>query len=74
MTVESPTVPHGAPVLTRVPAVAGVAFAALTIAGDLTIGEFPRGDTSPDELVSYYQAHHTTVAIGGLLLTLAAVC
>jgi hypothetical protein len=43
------------------------------LAGDLTIGDFPRGDTPPAQLAAYYAAHHTTVALGGTLLACGAV-
>ncbi len=59
--------------LLRLIPLAGVAYALLTVAGDLTIGDFPRGDTPPAQLAAYYAAHHRTVALGGTLLAWAAV-
>jgi hypothetical protein len=52
---------------------AGVGFAALQAAGDLTIGPFPDGSTSPARLVDYYATHHSQVSLGGRLLELSAV-
>ncbi|MGH8862291.1 MAG: hypothetical protein ACRDVG_13865, partial [Jatrophihabitantaceae bacterium] len=52
---------------------AGIAYAVLSAAGDLTIGKFPSGDTAPAKLVTYYHAHHTHVALGGQLYTASAV-
>lgn len=52
---------------------AGIAYAVLNAAGDLTIGKFPDGDTAPAKLVPYYQAHHAHVALGGQLYTASAV-
>jgi hypothetical protein len=60
-------------VLARVVPLAGVAYAAFEAAGDLTIGEFPNGNKSAAELATYYAAHHTGVARGGMLMAVAAV-
>jgi hypothetical protein len=57
----------------RLVPLAGVAFAALTIAGYLTIGPFPDTDASISELTSFYAAHHGHVAAAGQLLGLAAI-
>lgn len=51
---------------------AGVATAVLTIAADLTIGDFPDGDTSPAKLATFYADHHTQVGRGGTLMGVAA--
>ncbi|MDQ6851606.1 MAG: hypothetical protein M3070_17040 [Actinomycetota bacterium] len=48
---------------------AGIAYAVLSAAGDLTIGKFPSGDTAPAKLVTYYHADHAHVALGGQLYT-----
>lgn len=50
---------------------AGTAAAALTIAGDLVIGDFPDGDTSPAKLIAFYADHHAQVARGGMLMGVA---
>jgi hypothetical protein len=55
--------------LTRILPLAGVAYAALIIAGDLTIGEFPGSETSLPELSRYFAAHSSQVAAGGQLMT-----
>jgi len=47
---------------------AGLGYAALAIAGDLTIGRFPDSGTSTSTLSSFYDAHHVRVAAGGMLL------
>ena len=52
---------------------AGVAYAALEIAGDLSIGAFPDSDTPIAKLVPFYAAHHAVIARGGLLLHWAAL-
>jgi hypothetical protein len=59
--------------LVRLLPLAGVGFAALTIAGDLTIGKFPDSNTSVAKLTSYYAAHHHQVGLGGMLLASAAI-
>jgi hypothetical protein len=57
----------------RLLALAGAGFAVLQVAGDLTIGEFPGGQTGPARLTAYYAMHHAQVATGGLLLGLSAL-
>jgi hypothetical protein len=47
---------------------AGVAFAVLATAGDLSIGAFPDTDTPVAKLTAYYAGHHTQVSRGGALL------
>ena len=59
--------------LIRLAPLAGLAYAALTLAGDLTIGAYPRGTTPPDQLAAYYAAHHGEVALGGTLIAWGAV-
>jgi len=54
--------------LTRILPLAGVAYAALILAGDLTIGEFPGSDTSLPELSRYFAAHSNQVTTGGELM------
>jgi hypothetical protein len=54
-------------------ALAGVAYAVLQAAGDLTIGPFPEGTTRPGTLVRFYSDHHGQVAVGGHLLELSAI-
>jgi hypothetical protein len=54
--------------LTRILPLAGVAYAALILAGDLTIGEFPGSDTSLPELSRYFAAHSSQVRTGGELM------
>ena len=60
--------------LDRFAPLAGVLFAGLTAAGDLTIGEFPDGSTPADQLPGYYATHGASVALGGTLLGLAGLC
>lgn len=57
----------------RLVPLAGVVFAALIVAGDLTIGKFPDTNTSISKLTSFYAANHARVAAGGWLYGLAAV-
>jgi hypothetical protein len=52
---------------------AGVGFAALQIAGDMVIGDFPDETTSSSKLVSYYASHHGQVGEGGRLMLLGCV-
>jgi len=52
---------------------AGLAYAVLTIAGDLVVDAFPDGDTSASALVRYYAAHHSQVGTGGQLMGLAVI-
>jgi hypothetical protein len=54
--------------LTRILPLAGVAYAALIMAGNLTIGEFPGSDTSLPELSRYFAAHSSQVRTGGELM------
>jgi hypothetical protein len=54
--------------LTRILPLAGVAYAALIMTGDLTIGEFPGSDTSLPELSRYFAAHSSQVRTGGELM------
>jgi hypothetical protein len=54
--------------LARILPLAGVAYAVLIIAGDLTIGEFPDSDTSLPELSRYFAAHSDQVRTGGELM------
>jgi hypothetical protein len=54
--------------IARLVPLAGVGYAALAIAGDLTIGRFPDSSTSTSSLASFYAAHHVRVAAGGMLL------
>ena len=58
---------------TRVLPLAGVAYAALTVAADLTIGEFPGADTPLPELSRYFAAHSSQVRIGGELMIWAGL-
>jgi hypothetical protein len=57
----------------RLAPLAGVAYAVLTIAGDLTIGKFPDSGTSLSGLASFYTAHHVRVAAGGMVLAWATI-
>jgi hypothetical protein len=52
---------------------AGIGYAALQIAGDLTIGPFPDGDSSTSALTRYYADHHSQVALGGTLMAWSVV-
>jgi len=54
--------------LTRLLPLAGVAYAVLIIAGNLTIGEFPDSDTSLPELSRYFAANSDQVRTGGQLM------
>jgi hypothetical protein len=60
--------------LRRFAPLAGVLSAALTIAGDLTIGPFPGGSTPVGDLPAYYRAHGANVSLGGTLMALGGVC
>ena len=72
MSIESPDrVGAG---LHRIAPVAGVASAVLTMAGYLTIGEFPDSSTPASDLPGYYAAHGQQVTLGGTFLSWAAVC
>jgi hypothetical protein len=59
---------------TRLLPLAGVAYAALTIAGDLTIGPFPDSGATPTELSTYFAHHSGAVRAGGQLMILGAYC
>jgi hypothetical protein len=63
----------GTPALRRVAPLAGVLFAGLSIAGDLTIGPFPDGSTPAADLPAYYSAHGDHVALGGTLMGIGGV-
>ena len=54
--------------LTRLLPLAGVAYAALILIGDLVIGEFPDSNTSLPELSRYFAAHSDQVRTGGQLM------
>ena len=77
MTTDTLTVPRTAAEprtrTVRWLALAGTAYAVLQAAGDLTIGPFPEGTTSPAALVRYYADNHARVAMGGHLLELSAI-
>ena len=78
MTVTSPSSRLGEPrstktQLERLLPLAGVAFAVLSAAGNLTIGPFPDETTSVPELVKFYAGHHANVALGGTLLGYSTV-
>jgi hypothetical protein len=60
--------------LRRIAPLAGVLFAGLAIAGDLTIGPFPDGSTPIADLQAYYRANGGHVSLGGTLMTLGGVC
>jgi hypothetical protein len=59
--------------IARVLPLAGIGFAGLTIAGDLVIGPFPDGASPTSVLSASYRAHHSQVALGGMLYGWAAV-
>ncbi|MDQ1603712.1 MAG: hypothetical protein QOE01_1557 [Actinomycetota bacterium] len=73
MDVEQQTIDHRTARITRLMPLAGVAFAVLSIAGNLTIGPFPDESTSPGRLAEFYRVHHANVAAGGRLLEWSAV-
>jgi hypothetical protein len=60
--------------LTRLAPIAGVLSSALTVAGYLTIDEFPDASTPAADLPGYYAAHGSAVSLGGTLLSVAALC
>jgi hypothetical protein len=64
----------GTTALRRFAPLAGLLFAGLTMAGDLTIGPFPDGSTPATDLPAYYAAHGHQVALGGTLLSAAGLC
>jgi hypothetical protein len=53
--------------LARLAPLAGAAYAAATVAGDLVIGPFPDAGASTSRLHAYYAAHHGQVAAGGAI-------
>jgi hypothetical protein len=59
--------------LLRILPLAGVAYGALQIAGDLAIGPFPDGQSSTSRLTRYYAGHHGQVALGGTLMAWSVV-
>lgn len=61
-------------VLTRMLPLGGVLYALLTMAGYLTIGEFPDASTPTSELATFYRENHANVTTGGRLLEWSAVC
>ena len=65
---QTATQERGSGSLARFLPLAGVGFAVLTIAGDLTIGEFPDPESSLAELSTYYAAHADSVRTGGQLM------
>ncbi len=73
MTIESST-GRRREVLTRLAFLAGPLFAGLTMAGYLTIGEFPDGSTPAGDLPGYYATHGPGVSLGGTLVSWAGVC
>jgi len=52
---------------------AGIAFAGLEVAGNLSIGAFPDADAPIAKLMPFYASHHVAIARGGLLLHWAAL-
>jgi hypothetical protein len=68
---DSPPVKQAA--IGRLAALAGVGFLIASLAGDLVIGPFPRPDTPASQLVSFYNAHHAQVQLGGILLAVSGV-
>lgn len=52
---------------------AGAAYGALTLGGDLIVGDFPDEKTPAPALVSYYATHHADVARGGQLMVFGAL-
>jgi hypothetical protein len=59
--------------VTRLLPLAGIAFAVLAMAGNLTIDAFPDINTPIGKLSAYYAHHHTQVGRGGLLLGYSVV-
>ncbi|GAA1127499.1 hypothetical protein GCM10009630_26680 [Kribbella jejuensis] len=57
----------------RVLPIAGLAYAVLTVGGDLVIGQFPDEHTPVAELSNYYATHHSQVRFGGLLMVLGGM-
>lgn len=52
---------------------AGVAYAAMQVAGNLVIDKFPDEHTSTGKLVDYYATHHAQVQRGGELLAFSGL-
>lgn len=52
---------------------AGVAYAVLTIAGDLVVNKFPDASTPTATLTHYYAQHHAQVGLGGQLMGVGVV-
>lgn len=59
--------------LVRLLPLSGVAFAVLSMAGNLTIDKFPEPDTPISKLSSYYADHHAQLGRGGTLLGYSVV-
>ena len=57
----------------RLLALAGVGYAVLTMAGNLTIGEFPDARSPVADLTRYYATHGDGVRLGGQLMILGAL-
>jgi hypothetical protein len=70
---QTATRERGSGSLARFLPLAGLCFAVLTIAGDLTIGEFPDPESSLADLSTYYAAHADSVRTGGQLMILGAL-
>src|SRR5438067_9252148 len=60
--------------LARLVPLAGVGYAVLTMAGYLTIGEFPDARSPVADLSRYYATHAGAVRLGGQLMILGALC
>jgi hypothetical protein len=72
-TTAAPAQHRSVPALLRWLPLAGAAYAALTIAGDLVVDAFPDENTPVARLTSYYAAHHAQVGQGGRLMELSAI-
>jgi hypothetical protein len=59
--------------LMRALALSGVAFAVLSMIGNLVIGDFPDANTSTGKLIAFYGRHHASIAHGGMLLGYATI-
>ena len=59
--------------LVRIVPLAGVAYFALEVAGNGSIGNFPDSDTPIAKLIPFYASHHASIARGGFLLHYAAL-
>ncbi|HEX7104353.1 MAG TPA: hypothetical protein VF218_00160 [Acidothermaceae bacterium] len=59
--------------LVRLLPLSGVAFAVLSMAGNLTIDKFPEPDTPISKLSTYYADHHAQLGRGGMLLGYSVV-